>query len=550
MKKMKIVALLLLLMLLAGCNQTSTNMGDTTIDPLPANIILKLNDTEVYHTESVVIGSVYDLPMEKTSEETIYVGWTDGEAVYSGSIIVTEDITLQLVEENLADVLEFDTSSSNQTSLTIVGYTGSAKYLKIPADYNGLPIETVASNAFENSDVVEVYLHNNITSIETDTFLNTLKLEKVTFYGDIQGVYTSTVPDSTYEGIISDNNDVCTVTQTLEDGTIVYAEGCPIITAKMGDEVTIGGLTYTSYEITQDINDHLDEYAQILHEAAFSNCPLLETVVLPIGDVTFDGAFKNTPYLENILTTSEFNYTVLDGIVYSKDMHTLVYYASGLQAANVTIRSEVETISNLAFYGNSYIETMNIPAETEMIYSSAFNDMPSLTAIMVNSENDDYYSNSGILYQNVGNTVAIHKYPENKSDTNFVMTDDVEYISDYCFAYNQNLESITLSNTLQVIGDFAFAYTEKLTTIDLPSTVTIIEYNVLEGSVVDTLIIRNIAANASEVIILFSLYEDVDPNNLQVTIYIPDDALVLYENDSMWQYYSNAFELLSIYQNS
>ena len=81
--------------------------------------------------------------------------------------------------------------------------------------------------------------------------------------------------------------------------------------------------------------------------------------------------------LDSSFTTIEVSpespyYTVVDGVVFTKDVKTLVYYPEGLENTSYTIRDGVETIGAGAFYGNMKLTEVIMPNTVTLIQQKAF----------------------------------------------------------------------------------------------------------------------------------------------------------------------------------
>ena len=98
----------------------------------------------------------------------------------------------------------------------------------------------------------------------------------------------------------------------------------------------------------------------------------------------------------------------------------------------VTISSTVCNISTLAFYNSKFLENI------------------------ICDDNISYISENGVLY--TSDFLSLIAYPENKSDTSYVMPDTITKIYSNAFSFCNCLETVTLSPNLEIIPDYAFAY--------------------------------------------------------------------------------------------
>ena len=132
---------------------------------------------------------------------------------------------------------------------------------------------------------------------------------------------------------------------------------------------------------------------------------------------------------------------------------------SGL--TSVTIPSSVTSIGHYGF-GGCGLTTVSIPATLEYISDMAFYNCRSLTAINVDSNNPNYMSNYGVLYNKA--MTELHSYPAGKDATSCKVPTSVTVIKDGAFGAS-SLQSVTLPAGLNQVGYLAFSYNNSLTEI-------------------------------------------------------------------------------------
>jgi uncharacterized repeat protein (TIGR02543 family) len=96
---------------------------------------------------------------------------------------VTEDITLYAKWEMISETTEglSYTLNSGNAFYSVTGYTGTAAAIRIPAEYNGLPVTAIASSAFSNKAITSVVIPSSVESIGASAFSGCNKLESITF---------------------------------------------------------------------------------------------------------------------------------------------------------------------------------------------------------------------------------------------------------------------------------------------------------------------------------------------------------------------------------
>lgn len=139
----------------------------------------------------------------------------------------------------------------------------------------------------------------------------------------------------------------------------------------------------------------------------------------------------------------------------------------------VILSEGLTTIDNRAF-SSSGIKSITIPASVTTIGTYAFERCSALTAICVAEDNPNFASDeNGVLY-NKDKTVLIC-FPGGYKGT-FEIPEHVESLEERAFAYHENLTGVTIPGTLKEISKEAFAYAESLENITIMEGVTYIRY--------------------------------------------------------------------------
>lgn len=131
----------------------------------------------------------------------------------------------------------------------------------------------------------------------------------------------------------------------------------------------------------------------------------------------------------------------------------------------IDIPSGVRTLGYTAFYGTK-AETVYINSAMEDIGIGAFAAMKNLLNIYVADGSARYFSNDECLFDSngwlmqyaIGNGTNSFSVPEQVNNV------DIRFISQYAFAYAENLTSVSLNNIVS-IDEYAFANCENLTSI-------------------------------------------------------------------------------------
>ena len=191
---------------------------------------------------------------------------------------------------------------------------------------------------------------------------------------------------------------------------------------------------------------------------AFCECTHIESVILPdslklIGEF----AFYFCEYLLNI--------TIPDKVTTIDDW-SFVFCRS---LKSVSIGFSVESIGENAFTNCDSLTSITIPDNTTLIGNRAFSGCSSLLAFNVESNNQNYSSLNGVLFNKDKSTLI--QYPAGKPDATYIIPNSVKIIGVAAFLDSVNLTNITILDGPTSIGENAFTNCDSLTSITIPGTV-------------------------------------------------------------------------------
>lgn len=131
---------------------------------------------------------------------------------------------------------------------------------------------------------------------------------------------------------------------------------------------------------------------QSIKQYSFSGCTNLKSVTIlsdnleNIEDENFLGC---TSLEEFIVNSGNASYTAVDGILFSKDLTTLIRYPQGKQGTEYTVPSTVTNIGTRALDQNQYLEKIVVPDTVENVGDYAFAFLPNLKSLTINAKNID-----------------------------------------------------------------------------------------------------------------------------------------------------------------
>ena len=205
----------------------------------------------------------------------------------------------------------------------------------------------------------------------------------------------------------------------------------------------------------------------------------LEEIYIPASVVSIgDELFTLCGKLTHIRVSPENpKYTTVDGVLFTRNMETLVAYPAGREGKEYTVPEGVKTIAGAAFSGAGIhelflpdslttigkgalancesLKTLTIPAGVTAIDANAFGtEDRSLTRIDVAAANRAYSSADGVLFDK--NMTILIQYPNSREDDVYVIPDTVTFINRNAFEHSRYLRQITLSAGLTNIIDYLF----------------------------------------------------------------------------------------------
>ncbi len=397
--------------------------------------------------------------------------------------------------------------------VTVVHYGGeegsNATELTIPshATYNETRYTVTALgeglfsnfNNEGNDQYTHWWEHRRFMKLEKVTIPNTVtNIEKYAFGGC--GLKSVTIPNS-----------------VVEIGSGAFQQCSSLTSVSIPNSVTeIGSGAFS--RCSSLISVIIPNSVKRIDYNVFSYCSSLSSVTIP-ESVTeiIAGAFSGCDSLNEILVSEEnITYASADGILFSKDMTSLIRWPGAKTVCNipnsvtkigdsafsdcsnltsVTIPNSVTEIGGSAFYGCSNLTSVSIPNSVTEIGRSAFYGCSSLTSVTIPNSvtsivnnpfvactslqeivlqdgNKNYKTIDGVLYDH--NISKLIIYPAGKGNI-FEIPNSVTEIGDDAFSRCSILTSVTIPNSVTKIGSNAFSFCSSLTSVTIPNSVTKIE---------------------------------------------------------------------------
>ncbi len=194
--------------------------------------------------------------------------------------------------------------------------------ITIPSSINGYPVTSIGENAFEYCEKLKgITIPEGVTDIKDYAFYFCYNLESITLPTTLVSIGDYAFQDCKYVDSI-----------TLPEGL-----------TSVGEWAFCSWNSITSVNIPTSLNN--------IGLYAFGGCESLESINVDEANPT---------------------YTSVDGVLFSKDMKTLVQYPDGKPDTEYTIPEGITTIANRSFASCQNLEILTIPQSVTVIKNQAF----------------------------------------------------------------------------------------------------------------------------------------------------------------------------------
>lgn len=239
-----------------------------------------------------------------------------------------------------------------------------------------------------------------------------------------------------------------------------------------GEDCTVSKIGYKAFSNTKLTKIVLPNGLTEIGASVFAGTSTLKKITLPASF-----SFENIKLAGSLLGTGmtfdladESQYTIKDGILYSKDMTTL-YAVIDSTITSVEIPSQTTKIYDYAF-AKAKITEITIPETVTSIGAGAFSNASSLVSITINAQiseiKADTFNGTSLISITLPSSVKkIGDYAF--ANTPYLASVDlngVEEIGAYAFYNSKVLAQVKNLDSLNKVGDYAFANCQALDTIE------------------------------------------------------------------------------------
>ena len=428
---------------------------------------------------------------------------------YSGDVIVPSTVTyggVTYTVTSLGNNSFYDCEGLTSVTLptTITTIDESAFYYCTALTQVVIPesvIEIGSWNFYMSNELTEVILPSTLNSMGEQCFSTCTKLTKVTcrattpptigqYCFSSSSAKTLYVPESAISAYQAEYNwrTWFSSIEAMPEYDLSYMNLKFVITSATTAKCV--GCMLSSPSGTWNIPDKVGNYRVTeVGRDAFFNCGEITTVKMGANvEVIEPYAF----YLCSGMTTLNLGHVTTIGNAAFGDCFEL---------AQVTIPNSVTYIGDYGF-GGCGLTSVTIPATVELIEDKAFHNCPYLSNINVDSNNPNYSSTNGVLFNK--DMTKLISYPIGKSITGYTIPESVTSLGDGAFGYS-HLQRVTLPSRLTEVPYLTFAYNDDLTNVTcLAATPPVVGLAAFESTIENSGIVLNVPKGCK------SAYQEAD----------------------------------------
>jgi uncharacterized repeat protein (TIGR02543 family) len=393
-------------------------------------------------------------------------------------------------------------------------------------------VTKISWSAFESCTALRyVSIGSGVTTIEDGAFfycssLKTIEVDPLnTSFKTVDGVLYNASMTELIQYPAQKTGSSYTVPQSVNKICAGAFALCELATVSIPASVeTIGDSAFTDCANLNSIT--MESGLKTIGGGAFFNCSSLTSVYIPstVNDIQPEVFSGCSSLIEINVSGDNSSYASSDGILFSKDMTTLLAYPENSPMTSYTTPLGVKTlgeysfkncarltsvvltgvtaIESEAFEGCSGLSSVSLPQGLSKIGWAAFKDCTSLVSVSIPASVSyiDYYVFSGCTsltnisvdasntyYASVDNVLfskdmkTLIRCPEGKAGPAYAIPNTVETIMDSAFLGCKNFNSIAMPSGVKKINAGAFIGCTELTAMSLPSTIESIDGDVFSG---------------------------------------------------------------------
>ena len=403
-------------------NNTTLIVPDGTVDKYKKASYWKkfktiINESDTEEPETIVVGSTFVIDGLKytvltlpsnTNPGTVYV--TANSTSLSGNVVIPEQVTEPLTTLNKTFTVTNIPKQAFQKCINITEVT-------IPNT-----VTSIGTQAFYHCiELQTVQLPDNLTVLETSTFCECYKLQSITLPETITAI-----------------NSTCFQNCYALSGTLTIPASV----------ITIGSNAFRNCGSLNEIV--FNEGLERIEDDAFSNNmrdnTTTSTITIPASVSYIGRNFVHYKNLSNIFVDdNNSNYCDLDGVLYTKDLNTIIKYPPMKDIEEeYVLPEEIKTISDNCFE-YSKIKSLVLPDTMDYIGEYAFDQ----SVYLKNIKMPEYLIEMGKRAFSADD----FNYPDFEHLEYLKLPAGITTIPDDCFLGRRYLRVFKIPNSVKIIGE-------------------------------------------------------------------------------------------------
>lgn len=364
-------------------------------------------------------------------------------------------------------------------SVQIIGYSCFYKCYDLAKVSIPNGVEAIYKYTFYGTDIASLEIPESVKSIGTYAFYSCDMLESVNIPDGV-----TVIEEYTFAGC--DKLKAITIPSSVETIGNTAFRWCYALKELVIPEGTTTIGTDAFMQCTGLKSISIPDSVTSVGTNAFHNCTALEALHLGKNTATLGRDTYNTLDSLKSITVSADNETLcaVDGVLFSKDMTTLIKYPEAKEDTSYVIPSTVTTIKEYAFQNNDKLTSVTIPEGVTTIEQYAFEDCDGLTAVTVpksvTTMGTYAFANCGAL-ANVTLTdglavIGTHAFRNCDALIAVTVPGSIATLSNCAFYDCDGITEVTFKDGVETIGNSAFYSCGELTTVNFADSIKDITY--------------------------------------------------------------------------
>ena len=345
----------------------------------------------------------------------------------------------------------------------------------IPKYYEGKPVTEIRDSAFNYCQkITSIHIPEGITKIGNDAFKGTTLVEEIVLPNSVTSLGTGVFSSSGVVSVTLGNQITAIPNYTFKHAQKLETVVMPNTILSIGQSAfdyclalqsitlpnSVKEIQYSAFSSCSKLESiTLSENLETIRKSAFASCGKLTSITIPSKVQTIEqGVFSYCSSLTEVVVDNQNqHFTSTDGVLFTKDMSTLIYYPIGKTSASYVVPTGVTQIADTAFYMCKQLTSVTLPSGLLSVGKYAFYNCSNIATLEIPSSVtfiDDF---------------AFNYCSAMTSDVNLP---NVTSIGENAFYGDKKITSLTLGENLETIAAKAFANCSSLTEISVPASVT------------------------------------------------------------------------------